>query len=190
MRTSLVHLTDNHRFINILFHAQETRRNDEKNISTEQKEKKENPRFSGPDENQRWAAYRQSPQTKRKKKTLRLMDETLSPRERIRKKKDFLLIYKDGKRRRGKAFNLIYLSNNLSFSRLAIVVSRKVGNSVERNKIKRNMRDLFRRNKDSLKVHVDMIIIPNKEILDFSRSDLQKEYLTAVASICQSNQTL
>lgn len=117
------------------------------------------------------------------------MDETLSPRERIRKKKDFLLIFKDGKRHRGKAFNLIYLSNNLSFSRLAIVVSRKVGNSVERNKIKRNMRDLFRQNKKLLSVHVDMIIIPNNKILGLSLSDLKKEYFKAVASISQSNQT-
>lgn len=117
------------------------------------------------------------------------MDETLSPRERISKKKDFLSIYKDGKRHRGKVFNLIYLSNNLGYSRLAIVVSRKVGNSVERNKIKRNMRELFRKNKDLFKMHADMIIIPNKGILDISRSDLQKEYLAAVASINQSDQT-
>jgi len=117
------------------------------------------------------------------------MNETLSPRERIRKKKDFLLVYKDGKRHRSKAFNLIYLPNNLSFSRLAIVVSRKVGNSVERNKIKRNMRNLFRQNKKLLNVHVDMIIIPNNKILGLSLSDLKKEYLTAIASISQSNQT-
>ena len=117
------------------------------------------------------------------------MNETLSPRERISKKKDFLLIYKDGKRHRGKVFNLIYLSNSLGYARLAIVVSRKVGNSVERNKIKRNMRELFRKNKDLLKVHADMIIIPNKGILDISRSDLQKEYLAAVASVNQSDQT-
>ena len=116
------------------------------------------------------------------------MDETLSPRERIKKRKDFLLIYKDGKRHRGKAFNLIHLANNLGFSRIAIVVSRKIGNSVERNKIKRNMRDLFRKNKDLLKVHADMIVIPNKGILDISRSDLQKEYLAAVASINQNRQ--
>ena len=111
------------------------------------------------------------------------MDETLSPRERIRKKKDFLLVYKDGKRHRGKVFNCIHLPNNLGFSRIAIVVSRKVGNSVERNKIKRNMRALFRKNKDLLKVHADILVIPNKGILDISRSDLQKEYLAAVASV-------
>jgi len=117
------------------------------------------------------------------------MDETLSPRERIRKKKDFLLVYRDGKRHRGKVFNLIYLSNNLGFSRLAVVVSRKVGSAVERNKIKRNMRDLFRKNKELFTVYADMIIIPKKGILDISHSDLQKEYFAAVASINQRDQT-
>jgi ribonuclease P protein component len=179
-------LTDSNRFINIHFHIPVYRRNNEKNFPTQQEEKKENPRLSGSDESQRWAAHHQPPQTKGKKKTLRLMEETLSPRERIRKRKDFLLIYKDGKRHRGKVFNLIHLSNNLGFSRIAIVVSRKVGNSVERNKIKRNMRALFRKNKDLLKVHADMIVIPNKGILDISRSGLQQEYLAAIASVNQS----
>ena len=181
-------LTDSNRFINIHFHIRLNRRNDEKNFPTQQEKEKEDPRLSGSDENQGWAAHHRAPQTKGKKKTLRLMDETLSPRERIKKRKDFLLIYKDGKRHRGKAFNLIHLANNLGFSRIAIVVSRKIGNSVERNKIKRNMRDLFRKNKDLLKVHADMIVIPNKGILDISRSDLQKEYLAAVASVNQNRQ--
>jgi len=113
------------------------------------------------------------------------MTETLSPQERIRKKKDFLLLYIKGKRYRGKYFNLIYLSNNLGFSRMATVVSRKVGNSVKRNKIKRYMRDLFRRNKERLKDHVDMVIIPKKDILDLPWTSLQKEYLSAIATINQ-----
>jgi len=182
-------LTDQRRFINIQFHLHVSQRNDEKNIPAQQKEKKQDPWFSGSDENHRWAARHPPPQTKRKKKTLRLMDETLSPRERIRKKKDFLLVYRDGKRHRGKVFNLIYLSNNLGFSRLAVVVSRKVGSAVERNKIKRNMRDLFRKNKELFTVYADMIIIPKKGILDISHSDLQKEYFAAVASINQRDQT-
>ena len=64
------------------------------------------------------------------------MNETLGPQERIRKKKDFLYIYKKGKRYRGKYFNLVYLSSASSFSRMAVVVSKKVGKAVKRNRIK------------------------------------------------------
>lgn len=117
------------------------------------------------------------------------MAETFTPQERIRKKKDFLLLYKKGRRYRGKYFNLIYFSNNLSFSRMATVVSRKVGNSVKRNKIKRQMRELFRRNKELIKNPVDMVIIPKKDIPELPKASLQEEYLSALETINQKHQS-
>lgn len=116
------------------------------------------------------------------------MDETFRPQERIRKRKEFLLIYKKGRRYKGKYFNLIYLSNSLDFSRVGIVVSRKIGNAVQRNRVKRWMRDLFRKNKNLIKISVDMVIIPKKEILETTRSSLQQEYLAAIANIRQKTQ--
>ena len=117
------------------------------------------------------------------------MNETLGPQERIRKKKDFLYIYKKGRRHRGKYFNIIYLSSDSSFSRMAVVISKKVGNAVKRNKIKRWMRTLFRRNKDLLESSFDIIIIAKKEILEASWLKLQEDYFIAIKSICQSNQS-
>ena len=115
------------------------------------------------------------------------MNETLRPQERIRKRKDFLFLYKKGYRYRGKYFNLIYLSNDFSFSRMAVVVSKKVGNAVKRNKIKRQMRTLFRRNKSLLKAPLDIIIIAKKEILESSWLTLQGDYFSALESIIQNN---
>lgn len=115
------------------------------------------------------------------------MNETLRPQERIRKRKDFLFLYKKGKRYRGKYFNLIYLSNDFSFSRIAVIVSKKVGNAVKRNKIKRQMRTLFRRNKSLLKAPLDIIIIAKKEILGSSWLTLKGDYFSALESIIQNN---
>ena len=115
------------------------------------------------------------------------MNETLGPQERIRKRKDFLFLYKKGKRYRGKYFNLIYLSNDFSFSRMAVVVSKKVGNAVKRNKIKRQMRTLFRRNKSLFKAPLDIIIIAKKEILESSWLTLKGDYFSALESIIQNN---
>lgn len=180
-------MTDNIRFINILFPNENLKRHNEKDIPAQQKEEKKDPWFSRSDEDQGWTAHHQKPQTETKKKTLPFMTETFSPQERIRKKKDFLHLYKKGSRYRGKYFNLIYLNNNLDFSRMATVVSRKVGNSVERNKIKRHMREIFRRNKEQIKDPVDMVIIPKKDILELDWTSLQKEYLAAVDSINQKH---
>ena len=113
------------------------------------------------------------------------MNETLRPHERIRKKKEFLLLYKKGKRYREKYFTLIYLSNDLKFSRMAVVVSKKVGNAVIRNKVKRWIRALFRTNKDLLKNSFDLIFIAKMEISETTWSKLQQEYVEAITSIPQ-----
>lgn len=117
------------------------------------------------------------------------MNETLNPKERIKKKKEFLLIYKKGKHYKGKYFSLIYLSSDLSFSRIAIVASRKIGNAVQRNKIKRWIRNLFRKNKELLKSSVDIVIIPKKNIMKLSWLSLQQEYLSAIEFISRNNQS-
>lgn len=118
------------------------------------------------------------------------MDETFGPSERIRKNKEFFHLYKKGKRYRGKYFNLIYLSSASGSSRVAVVVSKKVGNAVKRNKFKRWIRTLFRRNKNLLKDPFDIIIIVKREILEASWLKLQEDYLTAIKSISKSYSSL
>jgi ribonuclease P protein component len=116
------------------------------------------------------------------------MSETLRPHERIRTKKDFLYLYKKGNRYRGRYFNLIYLSNDLNFSRMAVVVSKKVGSAVERNTIKRRLRTLFRKNKHILRDPLDIILIAKKEINGVSWRSLEDEYLRSLTAMA-SNQT-
>ena len=117
------------------------------------------------------------------------MKETLGPLERIRKRNDFLSLYRKGKRYRGKYFNLIYFSNKMSFSRMAVVASKKIGTAVKRNKIKRWIRALFRRNKDLLKNSFDIIFVVRKEIQDATWTKLEEEYLCAIESICKNNKS-
>lgn len=118
------------------------------------------------------------------------MDESFGPPERIRKNKEFFHLYKKGKRYRGKYFNLVYLSSASSSSRMAVVVSKKVGNAVKRNKFKRWIRTLFRRNKNLLKDPLDIIIVVKKEIIEASWLRLQEDYLTAIQSISESRSNL
>jgi len=108
------------------------------------------------------------------------MAESLSPRERIRKKKDFLVLYKKGYRYKSKCFNLIGLSNALTYSRAGVVASRKVGNAVARNRAKRLMRELFRRNKGLLESPVDLLLVASAAIREAAWAELEEEYLQAV----------
>ena len=161
------------------------KKKNEKNIPAQQEKEKEKPWLSGQDENQRRPTHHQAQTTKGKKKNGWLMKETFRPRERIRNKRDFLLLFKEGKRYKDKYFNLIYFPNNLSFSRMAVIISKKVGNAVTRNKMRRWIRDLFRRNKEFLKDNLDILIIVKKDIQETSWTTLRENYLRAIKSICK-----
>lgn len=59
---------------------------------------------------------------------------------------------------------IIHLPNNLDYSRMAVVVSKKHGKAVIRNRIKRWARELFRRHKELIFPSQDLIFIPRLEI--------------------------
>ena len=113
------------------------------------------------------------------------MAESLAPRERIRKKKDFLVLYKKGYRYKSKYFNLIGLSNALTYSRVGVVASRKVGNAVARNRAKRWMRELFRRNKGLLEHPIDLLIVASAAIREATWTELVEHYLQAVGKVVE-----
>jgi len=111
------------------------------------------------------------------------MDESYRPHERIRKKTDFTELYERGRCDRGKYFNLIHLPNDLGYSRMAAVASRKVGNAVQRNRIRRRAKELFRRNKDLLISPLDLVLITKREMRDASWADLCGRFVEALRAL-------
>lgn len=71
--------------------------------------------------------------------------ETLPRRERLRRRGDFLRCYRRGRKRRGAHLTLYAHPNELGHPRLGITASRKVGKAVLRNRIKRRVREIYRR---------------------------------------------
>ena len=65
--------------------------------------------------------------------------------ERLRRRADFLKCYRRGRRWRGSLTTIFAAPNELGHPRLGITVSRKVGGAVVRVRIKRRIREIYRR---------------------------------------------
>ena len=69
---------------------------------------------------------------------------------------------------------------------MAVVASKKVGRAVVRNKVKRRLRTLYRRNKQMLQKNLDLVIIAKKEAHEVPWQVLKEDYITALQSISQN----
>ncbi len=110
--------------------------------------------------------------------------EGLSKKERIRKNKEFAKVFKEGKKLWINSILLIiYAPNDLGYRRLGIVVSKKIKKATQRNKVKRWIRELFRRNKDWFPESCDVIIIPHPNLINLSYKELLEKVKRELLSL-------
>ncbi|MEA3295604.1 MAG: ribonuclease P protein component [Patescibacteria group bacterium] len=84
----------------------------------------------------------------------------LLKQNRLKKKKDFEKVFNQGKIYRHDFLFLKILSNDLEFSRIGFIVSKKISKkAVVRNKVKRRLRNIVRKKIVEMKKNNDMIII-------------------------------
>jgi len=98
--------------------------------------------------------------------------QVFGKKERVRRRKDYLNIYKRGRRIHSDNFTVILSPNPSGEKRLGIAVSKKVGNAVKRNRIKRLLKEFFRLNKDQLPDSKDMVIIAKKDVSPLKYRDV------------------
>ncbi len=106
--------------------------------------------------------------------------ERLSRRERIAKRREFLAVYDKGKKIHSRSFVLYAMSNGLSWHRLGITVSRKIGKATVRNKVKRRLREIYRRNKPTSASPMDLVINARKKVEEVDFAALRDEFVTAL----------
>ena len=85
-------------------------------------------------------------------------------KEILRKKEDFSSVYKKGKSVPDKYIVLFYKKNGLPYNRISFLASKKVGNSVQRNRAKRLMKESYRHICSDIKEGYDIILIARNSI--------------------------
>ena len=92
----------------------------------------------------------------------------LPKKVRLLKRAQFLTLSKQGKRVHTDSFIAIVLNGTALNNRIGITISKKVGNAVERNRIKRIIREYFRHNKEIISGPKDINIIARKGLTTLS----------------------
>jgi ribonuclease P protein component len=74
-------------------------------------------------------------------------------------------LFATGNRRRNSFIKVFYRENSFQHDRFAVIVSKKNGNAVERNRIKRIFRELVRTHKRRYPPFFDFLIQPERSCL-------------------------
>lgn len=85
--------------------------------------------------------------------------ETLPSSSRIRRRREFLSVQGSGKRRPTRHFLVLVARDASPDARLGVTVTRKIGNAVLRNRVKRSVREAFRRTRRTLPGGLALVVI-------------------------------
>ena len=91
----------------------------------------------------------------------------------LKKNADFQNVYKCGKSFANRYLVMYVKENDLSTNRIGISVSKKVGNSVIRHRVKRLILESYRLHEDMFNSGLDMVIIARTTAKDKSYTDIK-----------------
>jgi ribonuclease P protein component len=159
------------------------RRRNEKDISTEQVKTEKNARLSGPVQDEERQGGTAPSQGERPQETGRL---SFFRELRITNRPRYKRCYARGRRFLTRSFILFVLPvPDRGQWCLGIAASRKVGNAVRRNRIKRLIREVFRVNQHEIKLKADIVVVVKRSasIAELNYHRVEKELLPCLKKI-------
>jgi ribonuclease P protein component len=97
--------------------------------------------------------------------------------EGLKKNIDFGKVYRKGKSRANRQLVLYILSNGTDKNRLGISVSKKVGNSVVRHRVKRLIKEAYRLNESAFARGYDLVFIARTDAAGKTYEEIEKSVL-------------
>ncbi|MCC6543196.1 MAG: ribonuclease P protein component [Nitrospirae bacterium] len=103
----------------------------------------------------------------------------------IRNGWEYRHIYKIGRRKANRYFVLYVVETNLGFSRIGLSVSRKLGNAVIRNRVKRLIREIVRSDDYSLlkEASIDMVVVARQGMVGVKLDEARAAFIKLVRSV-------
>ncbi len=115
-------------------------------------------------------------------------DERLAPEHKLRRRADYLGCYQRGRRLHGALLTLHFVPNQLPHPRLGITASRKVGGAVVRQRLKRRVREIYRRWSKRQQLPAMDLVVHLKPTAAVSRfSDVSGDLLSVLSRFLQKD---
>ncbi len=151
-------------------------RNDyEKNLSTQSKKKKKESRLFKKDEHKSWKVGVEETASEIKKETKCL--NTSIALGSLKDSWEFRRVYRAGKVLVSKNIVLYFYPNTEEANRIGFSISKKVGNSVKRHRIKRVYLEAFRHLQDMLSQGYDFVLVARKPSVNMNYHGAKEELL-------------
>ncbi len=99
---------------------------------------------------------------------------------RINRGRQYNFIYKNGRRLIGKYLILFASSDSLKDIRAGVVTSKRIGNAVVRNRAKRQIREVIRKNWIGLPKGYDLVIVARHGIKEATFEQIESEFLRLI----------
>ena len=95
---------------------------------------------------------------------------------RLLRREEFRRAYDQGRKFQARYFTAFVLENSLDRARVGITVTRKFGKAVRRNRARRLVREVFRRNKWLVPTGVDIVINVKNSLMEARYGDLESDF--------------
>ncbi len=96
-------------------------------------------------------------------------------KQKLKNKKEFGLVFSAGKKKAGKYIILYMMPKKKEENRLGIIVKKNIGNAVQRNRIKRVLREIWRNKGEQFISGHDVIILARRRIIGASFQEIESE---------------
>lgn len=111
----------------------------------------------------------------------------MDKQNKIKKRKEFNYIFNNGKAFFSKTMTLVCTSSKLNLFKVGFSASKKVGNSVVRNRARRRMKEVVRLNDSYLKPRYNYIFIAKPEISEATFDDIVADFNILIKKFLSSN---
>ncbi len=100
------------------------------------------------------------------------------PREsRLRKRPEYLEVQEEGRRHSGSHLVLLALRRGGGPTRLGVTVSRRLGGAVQRNRVKRRLREAFRLHRPGFREGFDLVVVAKVSAVKVSYRQIEGDLL-------------